>query len=201
MEFLKNAQNIEFIVLGVIALVLFVMWRKGKKAEVKAIVISVISALMTQVEQYLGSGKGQEKLEKVLHEYKKFVEKLPFVTRMLVNTFFSEQKIKNIIEDLVPQINNLFKRDIGGFDYFKQSVVKTLGDSIKSELKEKTFSFTSGENLSSVLIQRDDFERITPQLIIEKDDKALLDIYAKLESDFREKHNAEVGIQYTRKFK
>ena len=201
MEFLKNVQNIEFIVLGVIALVFFVMWRKGKKAEVKAIVISVISALMTQVEQYLGSGKGQDKLEKVLQEYKKFVEKLPFVTRMLVNTFFSEQKIKNIIEDLVPQINNLFKRDIGGFDYFKQSVVKTLGDSIKSELKEKTFSFTSGENLSSVLIQRDDFERITPQLIIEKDDKALLDIYAKLESDFREKHNAEVGIQYTRKFK
>ena len=174
MEFLKNVQNIEFIVLGVIALVLFVMWRKGKKAEVKAIVVSVISALMTQVEQYLGSGKGQEKLEKVLHEYKKFVEKLPFVTRMLVNMFFSEKKIKNIIEDLVPQINNLFKRDIGGFDYFKQSVVKTLGDSIKSELKEKTFSFTSGENLSSVLIQRDDFERITPQLIIEKDDKALL---------------------------
>ena len=124
-EFLKNVQNIEYIVLGVIALVFFVMWRKGKKAEVKAIVISVISALMTQVEQYLGSGKGQEKLEKVLQEYKKFVEKLPFVTRMLVNTFFSEQKIKNIIEDLVPQINNLFKRDIVGFDYFKQSVVKT----------------------------------------------------------------------------
>ena len=201
MEFLKNVQNIEFIVLGVIALVLFVMWRKGKKAEVKAIVISVISALMTQVEQYLGSGKGQDKLEKVLQEYKKFVEKLPFVTRMLVNMFFSEKKIKNIIEDLVPQINNLFKRDTGGFEYFKQSVVKTLGDSVKSELKEKTFSFTSGENLSSVLIQKDDFEKITPQLIIEKDDKALLDIYAKLESDFREKHNAKVGIQYTRKFK
>ena len=147
MEFLKNVQNIEFIVLGVIALVLFVMWRKGKKAEVKAIVISVISALMTQVEQYLGSGKGQEKLDKVLQEYKKFVEKLPFVTRMLVNMFFSEQKIRNIIEDLVPQINNLFKRDTGGFEYFKKSVGKSL------------------------------------------------------ESDFREKHNAEVGIQYTRKFK
>ena len=87
----------------------------AKKAEVKAIVISVISSLMTQVEQYLGSGKGQEKLENVLQEYKKFVEKLPFVTRMLVNMFFSEQKIRNIIEDLVPQINNLFKRDIGGF--------------------------------------------------------------------------------------
>ena len=201
MEFLKNVQNIEFIVLGVIALVLLIMWKRGKKAEVKAIVISVISALMTQVEQYLGSGKGQDKLEKVLQEYKKFVEKLPFVTRMLVNMFFSEQKIRNIIEDLVPQINNLFKRDIGGFEYFKQSVVKTIGESVKSELKNKMFNMVGVENMHTVLLDKQEFERITPQLIIEKDDKALLDIYAKLESDFREKHNAEVGIQYTRKFK
>lgn len=201
MEFLKNVQNIEFIVLGVAALVLFFMWRKGKKAEVKAIVVSVISALMTQVEQYLGSGKGQEKLEKVLQEYNKFVEKLPFITKLLVKTFFSEAKIRNIIEDLIPQVNNLFKRDSGGFEYFKSAVVKTLGETVKNEIKDKSFGFVGGENMNTVLLDKQDFERITPQLILDKEDKALLDVYAKLQSDFKERTMGEVGIQYTRKFK
>ena len=75
MEFLKNVQNIEFILVGVIVLILLIMWKKGKKAEVKAIVVTALQALITQVEQYLGSGKGQEKLDKVLQEYNKFVEK------------------------------------------------------------------------------------------------------------------------------
>jgi hypothetical protein len=177
------------------------MWKKGKKAEVKAIVIAALQALITQVEQYLGSGKGQEKLDKVLQEYNKFVEKLPFITKLLVKTFFSEAKIRNIIEDLIPQVNNLFKRDSGGFEYFKSAVVKTLSETVKNEIKDKSFGFVGGENMNTVLLDKQDFEKITPQLIFDKDDTALLDIYAKLQSDFKEKTLGEIGIAYTKKFK
>ena len=201
MEVLKNAQNIEFIVLGVIALILLIMWNRGKKAEVKAIVVSTISALMVQAEQYIGSGEGKEKLRKVLEEYDKFVSKLPFITRVLVNAFFSKEKITNMIKDLVPQVNNLFKRDTGSFEYFKEATTKALTDTIKTEIGNRVLGTDIEKSMGTALFTKDTLERITPQLIIEKDDKALLDIYAKLESDFKEKHNAEVGIQYTRKFK
>ena len=214
MEFLERINifsKTELIVIGVIAVILLIMWFTGKKKEVKALVVAAIHTLMLQLEQYLGSGKGKEKLEEVLKKYDEFLGKLPIFTRTLVKIFISKDKVINIIEDLVPQINKLFVKDTS-FEDFKNNILEVITSEIaykiKKDIEEKALKITMPSSIESVasdvksiIINRDEFMDIQPNLVMLPDDTKLLNLYAKLQSDFKEKTFGELGINFQKKFK
>ena len=214
MEFLERINifsKTELIVIGVIAVILLIMWFTGKKKEVKALVVAAIHTLMLQLEQYLGSGKGKEKLEEVLKKYDEFLGKLPIFTRTLVKIFISKDKVINIIEDLVPQINKLFVKDTS-FEDFKNNILEVITSEIaykiKKDIEEKALKITMPSSIESVasdvksiIINRDEFMDIQPNLVMLPDDTKLLNLYAKLQSDFKEKTVGELGINFQKKFK
>ena len=214
MEFLERINifsKTELIVIGVIAVILLIMWFTGKKKEVKALVVVTLQALMLQLEQYLGSGKGQEKLDEVLKKYDEFLAKLPFFTRTLVKIFISKDKVINIIEDLVPQINKLFGKNTN-FEDFKSEILglitSELSYKIKKDIEKKALNIvlpnlidSEKSEIKSIMIDKNDFMGIQPNLVMLPDDTKLLNLYAKLQSDFKEKTEGELGINFQKKFK
>ena len=214
MEFLQRINifsKTELIAIGVIAIILLIMWFTGKKKEVKALVVAAIHTLMLQLEQYLGSGKGKEKLEEVLKKYDEFLGKLPIFTRTLVKIFISKDKVINIIENLVPQINKLFGKNTN-FEDFKSEILglitSELSYKIKKDIEEKALNLTipnpldpNGSSFQSLTIDKSQFSSIQPNLVMLPDDTKLLNLYAKLQSDFKEKTFGELGINFQKKFK
>ena len=214
MEFLQRINifsKTELIAIGVIAIILLIMWFTGKKKEVKALAVTALHTLMLQLEQYLGSGKGKEKLEEVLKKYDEFLKKLPFFTRTLLKIFISSDKVLEIIEDLVPKINKLFVKDTS-FEDFKNNILEVITSEIaykiKKDIEEKALKITMPSSIESVasdvksiIINRDEFMDIQPNLVMLPDDTKLLNLYAKLQSDFKEKTVGELGINFQKKFK
>ena len=214
MEFLQRINifsKTELIAIGVIAIILLIMWFTGKKKEVKALAVTALHTLMLQLEQYLGSGKGKEKLEEVLKKYDEFLKKLPFFTRTLLKIFISRDKVLEIIEDLVPKINKLFVKDTS-FEDFKNNILEVITSEIaykiKKDIEEKALKITMPSSIESVasdvksiIINRDEFMDIQPNLVMLPDDTKLLNLYAKLQSDFKEKTVGELGINFQKKFK
>ena len=214
MEFLQRINifsKTELIAIGVIAIILLIMWFTGKKKEVKALAVTALHTLMLQLEQYLGSGKGKEKLEEVLKKYDEFLKKLPFFTRTLLKIFISRDKVLEIIEDLVPKINKLFVKDTS-FEDFKNNILEVITSEIaykiKKDIEEKALKITMPSSIESVasdvksiIINRDEFMDIQPNLVMLPDDTKLLNLYAKLQSDFKEKTEGELGINFQKKFK
>lgn len=195
MEYLKNVQYIEYIVGAIVLILGYIAWHNGKKKEVKMIVARIIQQLMEKAEDFFSSKEGEKKLEMVLEGYKEFVNSLPVISKMLINLFFSEKKVKKLIEELVPTVEKLlgnFKDN--DFEFFKESVLKIFSENIEKNILEKGFD----ENKS--ILTKDEFVEFNRSLKEVSDDESLLKLYANLETNFKDETHARVGASFTKKF-
>lgn len=181
---------IELIVILVcIALLLY----KGKKKELTALAGTLLAHLVEEAEEYLGSGQGQEKLERVLASYKEFSQKLHPISRLLLRLFLSEDKIKDIIEGLLPYINNKFnlKR------LKEERSVKSLVGRVVDDLLGKAVRTEYEGNRN--LISNSQIINLGEEIKL-KEEKGYVEAFLRAKSDLKDSHEVEGGLSAGIKF-
>lgn len=196
-----NKNTIEMIVIGLIFLPVIYLLFKGKdktKSIIKkvglAIIKPIIQGFMEEMEvKYIQSGLGKLKLEGVIDKYYGYLDKLPRISKFILKAFFKKEDIINLIESLVPKINQMIKNAL---ELDKNALIETL-KSFKNSLFDKAINmdFNGDKNL----ISNEQLIDLSQKMNL-NDDNGYVQAFAKIKSDLKKKHQLEAGVEAGYKF-
>lgn len=103
-NYLKTVTPVTYIAIALaVIIILLVIANRGNKVFANLVDQAVISA-----EQSFKSGEGKEKLEHAKQFIKVNLKQVPFVTRLLLGTWLSDDNLVQLIESSLTKLSALF---------------------------------------------------------------------------------------------
>jgi hypothetical protein len=153
------------VILAIFIIALGVLWYKDKKNLVKEILLRA----MTIAEVALGSKKGQEKLAIALEQAVFKISTWGKISGWIAGLIFTRENLKNMIEALVPKINQDYKMVIETQKEIEEKKVKEGVEIAINYLVEKAIPLDFEGNQE--IIHNNQLIQLAEELKIEAKDK------------------------------